>query len=94
MLSEAHGRSSKQREPPENLQRRAMENEQRRSVRFRSNSTSSSSMRDPLSPRLPLFYSFKKGAVSLINFLPTESNYLGYTFVPNSLLYTLKGAHA
>ena len=47
----------------------------------------------PFSPRLPLFYSFKKGAVSLINFLPTESNYPGYTFVPNSLLYTLKGAH-
>ena len=51
--------------------------EQRRSVRFRSDNTSSSSMLDTLSPRLPLFYSFKKGAVSLINYLPTESNYLG-----------------
>ena len=97
VLPEAHGRSSKQREPPENLQRRAMENEWRRSIRFPSDSTSSSSIIiyiSPFSPRLPLFYSFKKGAVSLINFLPTESNYLGYTFVPNSLLYTLKGAHA
>ena len=47
VLPEAHGLSSKQREPPENLQRRAMENEQKRSVRFRSDSTSSSSMRDP-----------------------------------------------
>ena len=34
-------------------------------------------MHDPLSPRLPLFYSFKKGVVLLINYLPTESNYLG-----------------
>ena len=47
----------------------------------------------PLSQRLPLFYSFKKGAVFLINFLPTESNYLGFPFVPNSLLYTKRGAH-
>ena len=37
----------------------------------------------PLSPRLPLFYSFQKGAVSLINYLPTKSNYLG------SLLYLM-----
>ena len=91
VLPEAHRRSSKQCEPPEILQRRAMENEQRRSVRFRSDSTSSSSVIIiPISPCLPLFYSFKKGAVSLINFLPTESNYLGYPYVPNSLLYTLR----
>ena len=54
-----------------------MGNEQRRSVRFRSDNTSSSSMRDPFSPRLPLFYCFKKGAVSLINYPPNKSNYLG-----------------
>ena len=94
VLLEAHERSLKQREPPENLQRRAIENKQRRSVRLRSDSTSSSSMRDPFSLRLPLLYSVKKGAVSLIYFLPTESNYPGYTYVPNSLLYTLNGAHA
>ena len=87
VLPEAHGRSSKQREPPENLQRRAMENEQRRSVRFRFDSTSSSLMPPPLSPRLPLFYSFKKGAVFLINYLPTESNYLGSTLY--LLLYSI-----
>mgnify|MGYP006973872822 CR=1 FL=1 len=41
----------------------------------------------PLSLRLPFFYSFQKGAVSLINYLPTQSNYLGF-----STLY-IKGAH-
>ena len=48
VLPEAHGRSSKQREPPENLQKKkAMENGRRRSVRFRSDITSSSQTRDP-----------------------------------------------
>ena len=30
-----------------------------------------------LSPRLPFFYSFKKGAIYSINYLPNKSNYLG-----------------
>ena len=47
----------------------------------------------PLSLRLPLFYSFKKGVVFLINFLPTESNYLGSPLYL-ILCYIQKGARA
>ena len=88
VLPEAHGRSLKQREPPENLHERNYGEWKRRSVRLRSDITSSSLQRAiPFSPCLPLFYSFKKGAVSLINYLPTESNYLGSSLY--LLLYSI-----
>ena len=46
VLPEAHGRSSKQREPPGNLHERNYGEWKRRSVRFRSDNTSSSISRD------------------------------------------------
>ena len=52
-------------------ERKVMENGQRRSVRFRSDSTSSSLMRAPLSPRLPFFYSSRREPfTSLTIYLP------------------------
>ena len=54
-LPEAHGRSSKQREPPENLQKEAMEND--RGEAFGSGPTAlrpSPQMRDPLLSPSPL----------------------------------------
>ena len=48
----------------------------RRSVRFRSDSTSPSQTPPTLCVS-PLLYRFQKGAVFLINYLPIESNYLG-----------------
>ena len=80
VLPEAHGRSSEQREPPETCTKEscgAMENERERSVRIRSDSTSSSLRAIPSLSTSPSFYSFKKGAVSLINYPPNKSNYLG-----------------
>ena len=72
VLPEAHERSSKQREPPENLQKKeAMANGQRRSVRLRSDNASSSSMHNPFSQRLPLFYSSRREPfTSLTIYLP------------------------
>ena len=88
VLPEAHGRSSKQREPPNNLQKRKRSRMNRgEAFGFGPTALRPPQMPAPFSPRLPLFYSFKKGAVSLINYLPTESNYLGF-----STLY-IKGAH-
>ena len=46
-------------------------------MRFLSDSTSSSLMRDPFLSMSPSFYSFKKGAISLINYPPNKSNHLG-----------------
>ena len=60
VLPEAHGRSSEQREPPETCTKescRAMENERERSVRIRSDSTSSSlRAMIPFSSSSPSFY--------------------------------------
>ena len=68
----------------------AREKDRERSVRIRSDNTSSSlRARSLLPPRLPPFIG-KEGSRSGINFLPTESNYLGSSYVPNSLLYTTK----
>ena len=74
---------------------RAMENERERSVWIRSDSTSSSLRAIPpfFPPRLPPFIG-QEGSRLGINFLPTESNYLGSSYVPNSLLYTTKNVHA
>ena len=76
---------------PKPAQKEAMElwkRDRERSVRIRSDSTSSSlRARSLLPPRLPPFIG-QEGSRSGINFLPTESNYLGSTYVPNSLLYT------
>ena len=44
-------------------------------------------------PHLPPFID-QEGSRSGINFLPTESNYLGSTYVPNSLSYTTKNVWA
>ena len=77
VLPEAHGRSSKQRELPETCRKEAMENRRGEASGLRSDSTSSSTTPDPFLYMSPSFYNFKKGAVSLIKFLPTESNYLG-----------------
>ena len=75
VLLEAHGRSSKQREPPRKPARKKLWRGE--AFGLRSDSTSSSITRDPLFYMSLSFYSFKKGAVFLITFLPTESNYLG-----------------
>ena len=62
-LPEAHGHSSKQHEPPENLQKKkAMEKGRRRSVRFRSDSTSSSLTRDFLSHHVSLSFIVQEGS--------------------------------
>ena len=88
VLPEAHGRSSKQREPPENLQERKRWRMNRgEAFGFGPTALRPPQCTIPLSPRLPLFYSFKKGAVFLINYLPTESNYLGSTLY--LLLYSI-----
>ena len=81
VLPEAHGRSSKQREPPPKTCTEksygAREKNRERSVRIRSDSTSSSlRARSPLPPCLPPFIG-QEGSRSGINFLPTESTYLG-----------------
>ena len=63
VLPEAHGHSSKQHEPPENLQKKkAMEKGRRRSVRFRSDSTSSSLTRDFLSHHVSLSFIVQEGS--------------------------------
>ena len=67
VLPEAHGHSSKQREPPENLQRRTMENGGGEASGLRSDNTSSSTTRDPFLYMSRSFYSSKKGAVSSLN---------------------------
>ena len=89
MLPEAHGHSSEQREPPETCTERSYgAMEEREAFGLQSDSTSSSlSVSSLLPPRLPPFIG-QEGSRSGINFLPTESNYLGSTYVPNSLLYT------
>ena len=80
VLPEAHGRSSKQRKPHETCRGENYGEWKRRSVWFPFDSTSLSLLRaSPSSLRLPLLYPLQKGAVSLINYLPTESNYLGST---------------
>ena len=56
-------------------------NERESSVRIRSDSTSSSVRAMPFfPPHLPPFID-QEGSHLGINFLPTESNYLGYTFL-------------
>ena len=55
----------------------AMENERERSVRIRSDNTSSSLRAIPSLSTSPSFYSFKKGAVSLINYPPNKPILLG-----------------
>ena len=89
VLPEAHGCSSKQHERLENLQKKkATENEQRRSVRFRSDSTSSSLTRNPLSPCPPFLLYPKKGAVfPPLTTLPTEYIYLGFPCTYLTTLY-------
>ena len=93
-LSEAHGRSTEQIQPLENLRKEGYGEWQRRSVRSQSDSTSSSLMRDTLSLRLPLFYSSRREAVSPVyitfilcpfgqrysSIFPTEYCYLGLDF--------------
>ena len=74
VLPEAHGRSSKQREPPRKPAQRKLWScgDRERSVRIRSDSTSSSLHAIPLfPPRLPPFIG-QEGSRSGINFLPTE----------------------
>ena len=98
VLPEAHGRSSDQREPPPKTCTQesygAREKDRERSVRIRSDSTSSSlCARELFPPHLPPFID-QEGSRSGINFLPTKSNYLGSTYVPNSLLYTTKNVRA
>ena len=62
---------------PKPAQKKAMENERERSVRIRSDSTSSSlRARSPLPPCLPPFIG-QEVSRSGINFLPTRSTYLG-----------------
>ena len=75
MLPEAHGRSSKQREPPETCreEQQRTDREEKRSVLVGQHFVLLNARLFSL--RLPLLYSVKKGAVSLIYFLPTESNY-------------------
>ena len=109
VLPEAHGRSTEQHEPPEDLQKESYGERQRRSVRLRSDNTSSLPTRDPLSHRLPLFYSSRREAVchhlhhinSLsfrteipLDSLPTEYYYLGFDFCTYlSTLYNKVHAH-
>ena len=109
VLPEAHGRSTEQHEPPEDLQKESYGERQRRSVRLRSDNTSSLPTRDPLSHRLPLFYSSRREAVchhlhhinSLsfrteipLDSLPTEYYYLGFDFCTYlSTLYNKVRAH-
>ena len=80
VLPEAHVHSSKQREPPENLQKRKLWRMDRGEA-FGSGPTAlrPPQCTIPLSPRLPLFYSSRRGAVYNINYLPTKYNYLGFT---------------
>ena len=72
VLPEAHGRSSKQREPPENLQKR----ERWRMHRGEASGFGPTALRPPqcampFSQRLPLFYSFKREPFSSLNsYLP------------------------
>ena len=62
-LPEAHGRSTEQSQPPENLRKNGYGEWQRRRARSQSGSTSSSLTRDTFSIPLPLFYSPRREAV-------------------------------
>ena len=74
VLPEAHGRSSKQREPPENLQER----KRWRMNRGEAFGFGPTALRPPqctmppLSPRLPLFYSPRREPFYSINYLPNK----------------------
>ena len=108
-LPEAHGRSTEQNLPLENLRKEGYGERQRRSVRLQSDSTLSSLTCDTLSHRLPLFYSSRREAVchrlhhinSLsfrteipLDSLPTEYYYLGFDFCTYlSTLYNKVRAH-
>ena len=93
VLLEAHGRSSEQREPPRKpAHKKAMElgrKTEREASGFGPTTLRPLYARSPLPPHLPPFID-QEGSRLGINFLPTESNYLGSTYVPNSLLYTTK----
>ena len=56
VLPEAHGRSSKQREPSETCTKEAMENGGGEASGLRSDNTSSSTTRDPLSLHISLLF--------------------------------------
>ena len=80
VLPKAHGHSSEQREPPKTCTKRSygfMENEGERSIRSAIRQHFVLSTRDPLLSPSPSLYILKKGAVSLINYPPNKSNYLG-----------------
>ena len=78
VLPKAHGHSSEQREPPETCTERSYgAMEEREAFGLQSDNTSSSLRAIPSLSPSPPFYSLKKGAVSLINYPPNKSNYLG-----------------
>ena len=94
VLPEAHGRSSKQREPP----RKLAEKKLWRMDRGEAFGSSPTTLRPPqcttpFSQCLPLFYSSRRGAVYNINYLPTKYNYLGFTCTYFSILYIKGRAH-
>ena len=86
VLPEAHGRSSEQREPPRKpAHKKAMElgrKTEREASGFGPTALRPLYARSLLLPRLPPFIG-QEGSRSHINFPPTESNYLGSTYVPN-----------
>ena len=92
VLPEAHGRSSKQHEPPENLQKEVMENGRREAFGSGLTTLRPPPMRDPFSQRLPLFYSSRREPfTSLTIYLPNITTYDSLcTYF--SILY-IKGEH-
>ena len=63
ILPKAHGRSTEQNQPPENLRKKAMENDREEEFGPQSDSTSFPLMRDPSLLRLPLFYNSRRETV-------------------------------
>ena len=93
VLPEAHGRSTEQHEPPENLQKKAMENDRGEAFGYGPTALRPPQCAIPFLPhRLPLFYSSRREAVYIalthinslsfrteipLDPLPTRYYYLG-----------------